>query len=88
MNLSRRILRVDSSFSLGHWPPWLCPCSGAKCLTPWSRKALNFRPGIGTLLKTSARLPLGLEWDPLVNVHGKTGVKGTLAPCLPCPPMT
>ena len=87
-SLSRRILRAASSFSFGHWPPCLCPCCAAKCLTPWGRKALNFRPGIGKLLKTSARLPLALEWDPFVNVHGKTGVKGTLTPCLPCPPMT
>ena len=87
-SLSRRIPRADSSFSFGHWPPCLCPSSGATCLTPWGRKAQDFRPGIGKPLKTSARLPLGLVWDPFVNVHGKTGGKGTLAPCLPCPPMT
>src|SRR2546421_388829 len=73
------------------WPlaPCLCPCSGALMpYPPWGHQALDFRPRIGKLLKTSARLPLGLEWDLFVNVHGKTGLTGTLSPCLPCPPMT
>jgi len=59
------------------WPlaPCLCPCSDALMPNPpWGHQALDFRPRIGKLLKTSARLPLGLEWDLFVNVHDKTGL--------------